>query len=36
VDLLLAVTRRNSGEDAHTDVVGDGQVWQSWLDRTTF
>jgi uncharacterized protein (TIGR03083 family) len=36
IDLLLAVTRRSSGEDAHTDIVGDAQVWQTWLDRTAF
>jgi uncharacterized protein (TIGR03083 family) len=36
VDLLLALTRRKFGEDAHTNVIGDAGVWQTWLERTQF
>lgn len=35
-DLLLAITRRVLAADTEIAVFGDADVWQQWLDRTTF
>lgn len=34
--LLLAIVRRRSTEDASLTITGDAGVWQSWLDHTPF
>ncbi|MBO0850485.1 MAG: hypothetical protein J2P20_13540, partial [Pseudonocardia sp.] len=36
VDLLLALTRRRSAEDAGLEVLGDPAVWEGWLARTPY
>lgn len=36
VDLLLALTRRRSLDEAGTEVYGDQAVWDGWLARTPF
>lgn len=33
-DLLLAITRRRTAGDLGLEVLGDAEVWQTWLDRT--
>ncbi|MCG5432103.1 maleylpyruvate isomerase family mycothiol-dependent enzyme [Mycobacterium sp. MYCO198283] len=33
-NLLLGVTRRIAADDPQLDVVGDSQVWRTWLERT--
>ena len=33
-DLLLAIVRRRTAADAGIEVLGDGAVWDGWLDRT--
>jgi uncharacterized protein (TIGR03083 family) len=35
-DLLLAVVRRRTADDAGLTLSGDTGVWQTWLDRTPF
>jgi uncharacterized protein (TIGR03083 family) len=35
-DLFLALTRRRSGADAGVEVLGDPEVWETWLTRTPF
>jgi uncharacterized protein (TIGR03083 family) len=35
-DLLLAVVRRRTAEDAGVEVLGDRGVWDGWLERTPF
>jgi uncharacterized protein (TIGR03083 family) len=35
-DLLLAVVRRRTAEDAGVEVLGDRAVWDRWLERTPF
>jgi uncharacterized protein (TIGR03083 family) len=35
-DLLLAVVRRRTADDAGLTLTGDTGVWQTWLDRTPF
>jgi uncharacterized protein (TIGR03083 family) len=36
VDLLLAALRRIPADDGRLEVLGDGVVWSTWLDRTGF
>lgn len=35
-DLLLATMRRIPADDARVEVLGDKQVWATWLERTGF
>jgi uncharacterized protein (TIGR03083 family) len=35
-DLLLAVMRRIPADDERLQLIGDGDVWRTWLDRTPF
>jgi hypothetical protein len=35
-DLLLAVLRRIPADDERLQLIGDGDVWRTWLDRTPF
>jgi uncharacterized protein (TIGR03083 family) len=35
-DLLLAVVRRRTAEEAGVEVLGDRAVWDGWLERTPF
>ncbi|WP_031331190.1 maleylpyruvate isomerase family mycothiol-dependent enzyme [Williamsia sp. D3] len=34
--LLLAISRRKSAEEAGLEILGDRQVWDTWLERTQF
>ena len=34
--LLLAISRRRSTEEAGLEILGDRQVWDTWLERTQF
>lgn len=36
MDLLLALTRRLSATEANVEVLGDHQIWETWLARTAF
>ncbi|HEY1974500.1 MAG TPA: maleylpyruvate isomerase family mycothiol-dependent enzyme [Pseudonocardia sp.] len=36
VDLLLALLRRRSAEEANVELLGDESVWSAWLERTGF
>jgi uncharacterized protein (TIGR03083 family) len=36
VDLLLATLRRIPSDDGRVEVLGDGSVWHTWLERTGF
>ncbi|WP_020106507.1 maleylpyruvate isomerase family mycothiol-dependent enzyme [Nocardia sp. 348MFTsu5.1] len=36
VDLLLALTRRQSAAEAGVEVLGDQPIWETWLERTAF
>ena len=36
MDLLLALTRRLSAAEANVEVLGDQQIWETWLERTAF
>ena len=35
-NLLLAISRRKTAEEADIDILGDRQVWDTWLERTQF
>ena len=35
-NLLLAISRRKTAEDADIEILGDRQVWDTWLERTQF
>ena len=36
VDLLLAITRRKTTDEAALEVYGDPAIWDGWLARTPF
>ena len=35
-NLLLAISRRKTAEEADIEILGDRQVWDTWLERTQF
>lgn len=36
VDLFLALTRRRTAAEADVEVLGDPEVWDTWLAGTPF
>jgi uncharacterized protein (TIGR03083 family) len=36
VDILVALTRRQSSAEAGVEVLGDQSIWDTWLERTGF